>query len=499
MIPIARALALLLLAPVALTAQIPATSPTALSVEEAIAIARANSPEYLAQRNDLEVARWARRNAYQEFLPTAYAASSFGYEASGTQRFGSTIDESPSFYTSNYQLGISYDLSGAKLLRPSLLRAQALATTGQVASAEARLVADVTQQYLAVLEAQEEVAQAERELLRTGAQLRLAQARQEVGVGIALDVRRAEVQQGTAEVRLLRAQNNVALQKITLGQRIGAPLSDSVRIASEFRLFDPALDPAVLFAAALRNNPALLAARAQANAAETDVRIARSNYLPRLGFDVGVGGFSNRPSDLDPLIDQGLNRLGVQFAQCTDQNRIRQTAGLSPLPCAELNPADPLVADGVRDRFESQYGGFPFSYTQLPARASVTISLPLYTGIGRPLELQRSRAAAEDALLQVRAQELRLQTDVAAAVQNTRTAYQAALLERRVRETAAEELRLAEERFRAGVASSVEVIDAQTRLSETEQREINAVYTFHQSLALLEALVGQDLRGGARL
>lgn len=477
-----------------LLAQTPAP-PASLSVEQAVALARENSPEFLSQRNDQDLARWAARNSYQEFLPSAFASTSLGYQASGTQRFGAEVfGERPAYYSSGYQIGLQYDVSGAKLLRPGLARARARATEEQVSSADARLVADVTQQYIAVLEAQEEIAQADRELVRVRTQLRLAHARQQVGVGIALDVRRAEIQVGTAEVRRLRAQNARVLQMLTLGQRIGVPLDTTTQLTSEFALFEPSLEVAALTQAALRNNPALLSARATVDAASTEVRVARSAYLPSLSFGVGIGGSVYQAGDVDPLVRQQLGQLGGAFTRCQEENVLRGRVGLESRDCNLFNPENPIVREQVRSGIEAENRGFPFGYTTQPATASVTVSLPIYTGIGRGLNVQQARASAEDARLQVRAQELRLQTEVAAAVQNIRTAYQTALLERRVRETAAEELRLAEERFRAGVASSVEVVDAQTRLSEAEQREINSVYNFHRALALLEALVGQALR-----
>jgi outer membrane protein len=53
---------------------------------------------------------------------------------------------------------------------------------------------------------------------------------------------------------------------------------------------------------------------------------------------------------------------------------------------------------------------------------------------------------------------------------------------------------MARERFRLGAANSIEVTDAQTRLSEAERAVIDAVYMYHKSLAALEALVGRSLR-----
>jgi outer membrane protein len=101
---------------------------------------------------------------------------------------------------------------------------------------------------------------------------------------------------------------------------------------------------------------------------------------------------------------------------------------------------------------------------------------------------------ASDAELAVRAQQQRLELDVRTGVLNAQTAFRTAELQRQVAENAAEELRLARERFRLGAANSLEVTDAQTRLSEAERAVIDSVYMYHKSLAALEALVGHPLR-----
>jgi len=86
-----------------------------------------------------------------------------------------------------------------------------------------------------------------------------------------------------------------------------------------------------------------------------------------------------------------------------------------------------------------------------------------------------ARVQAQDAELAVRSQELKLRTDLGSALLNLQTAYGVAQLQEQVVDRATEELRLAQERFRFGVASSVEVTDAQTSLAEAEQARIDAL------------------------
>jgi outer membrane protein len=485
------ALAIALLPATVFAQEAAQAAPRSLSLEEAISVAIENNPNYLAQRNDLQVARWQTRSASADFVPSVNASTSFGYEHSGEQRFGAIgFGERPPYYSSSYNLGATLEVDGRKLLQPRVARANERATTQRVAGAEADLVSSVVQQYLSVLQQQENVTQADRELSRTGEHVRLAQARLEVGAGTQLDVRRAEVQQGQAEIRLVQAQNALATATLSLGQLMGTPLEPGVQLSSEFAVFEPQWSSAELVQRSLENNPTLLAARASLEAAGTGLRQAQSAYLPRLIFSSGVRGSVYRAGDLDPLIDQQLN--ASTFNSCLQNNQIRRTAGLPENTC--LDPTNPIAREEVRSRLEATNPSWPFDYTRQPITASVTISLPIFTGLSRQVQVAQAQVNAQDARYQARAQELQLRTDVATGLRNLQTANRTAEIQERVRATAAEELRLAQERFRFGAASSVEVTDAQTNLAEAERALIEAVYTFHQSLAVLEALVGEPLR-----
>lgn len=487
-----KLLVLALLAPGTALAQTqPQASGGTLSLEEAITTARQMNPNFLSRQNDVDVARWQVRSATADFLPSINASTSFGYTQAGEQRVGAVgFGSRPDYYSSDYNLGMSLELSGSKLLQPSVARANAHATVQRVAGEEATLVRSVVQQYLTVLQQQENVTQAELEVARTAEHVRLAEARLEVGAGTQLDVRRAEVQQGQAEIRLVQARNASQTATLSLGQLMGAPLQPGVALTSEFAVFEPQWQTEELVQRALRNNPNLLAARASADAAGTSVRQAQSTYLPRVVLSTGLRGSVYSAGDLDPLVSQNINARS--FESCQQQNQIRAAAGLSPQSC--LDPSNSAHVQLVREQVEAENPTWPFGYTRQPVSASVTFSVPLFTGLQRQVQVEQARANAMDARYTVRAQELQLQVDVGTSIRNLETAFQTAAIQERVRATAAEELRLAQERFRFGAASSVEVTDAQTNLAEAERAQIEVVYNFHQSLAALEALVGERLR-----
>ncbi len=90
----------------------------------------------------------------------------------------------------------------------------------------------------------------------------------------------------------------------------------------------------------------------------------------------------------------------------------------------------------------------------------------------------------------MQAEQLRLTVELGTRLRTVETASRIAELQTGIRETSAEELRLALECCRLGLASSVEVVVAQANLSQVETDEISAVCEFHVSFAILESLVG---------
>lgn len=467
--------------------------PTALSLAEALELARENNPDYLSQENDLVSARWGVRSAYGDLLPSASASMGMGYSASGERRFGTVgLGEQPAMYSSNYSLGLSYTLSGAELLEPRRARAQERATRSRVEGAGSQLEANVSQAYLTVLQAQAALVQAVQEVQRTAQHVQLAEARLEVGTGTMLDVRRAEVQYGQAEVRVVQAENTVAAERLALGRLIGVPLPEDVDLTTEFRLFEPTWDLDDVLTLAMQNNPLLQAARAQRAASETMVTVARSEYLPSVSASMGLRGDLAQAASITPLVERDLGQMARSFDSCVEQNQIRQSAGLDPQPCTD--PSAPTVRTELIDRYRAQNTGFPFDWETQPWSASLSISLPVFTGFNRPQRIEEANIAADDARYMVRAEELRVRAEAETLLRNVAAAYRTAQLQAVVRETAAEELSLAEEQYRSGLATSVEVTDAQANLSEAERAEIAAVHDYHQSLAALEALVGTTLQ-----
>ena len=467
----------------------------ALSLESAVGLAHEYNPVYRTQASNLETLAWRRREVWASFVPSATLSNFFGYTAGGERQFGDlTLGVQPALLSSRYNLGLSLNLSGASFLQPGVVSAQENATRAYVDQASAGLLLDVTRAYLGALQADEELEQAFAEVERTRAHVAQAEAQVAVGAATPLDIRRAETQEGQAEVQLLQAQNSVVTTRLLLMQILGTEVSREVTLTTQFEIFESNLDTADLLELSFAQNPALRASQSEVAAARTQTRMAQTQYLPSVSISASWSGSVFQADRLGPLVSTRLQQVTGQFDGCVQNNRILGLLGDSPADCSIFDVSDPAVESAVRAQVTQGNQGFPFGYDSQPISVSANVSVPLFTGFSRQLQIEEARVAADNAERQVMAEELRLRAEVETALRTVETALRTAELQAGIRETTVEELRLAEERFRLGLASSIEVVDAQANLSQAERDEISAVYDFHLSFAELESLVGVSLR-----
>jgi outer membrane protein len=502
----ALALLLVMAALPAISGVLHAQAPATLTLEEAIALARRNNPDYLASANDINVADWAVRDAYGSLLPSASASTSYGYQAAGQPRFGNFtgddlgIGRTTDYYSSSYNLGLSYRLSGASVMAPRQARSQRDATVANIDAAAFNLTANVTRFYIAVRRAQDGVTLAQRELARADENLRLARARVDVGAAIPMEVTQAEVERGRAEVGLLQAENLVRTERLRLMQVLGVRFDGDMVLTTDFVLRDVPWTAAQLIAVAYEAHPQIRAAHAQAHAADAGLKMARSAYLPSLSMSAGISGWARQAGNTDFLVNQSLeqarNSMAQQAQSCTLLNQI--SAGLSnPLPntpadCAQFALTPAREAE-LRRQVESSNQGFPFGYRREPFSMSVTLSLPLFDGFSRERQMEQARIQRTDAELRVRAEQLRIETEVGTALANVQTARRSVELEARNAALAGQQLELARERYRVGAASFLELQDAETARARADRAQLAAMYQFHENLAALEAAVGRSL------
>lgn len=470
----------------------------AMTLDDAVGLARANSPAFLTVENDLDVAGWAVREAYAGFLPSLTVRSGAQYVAAGTQRFGIfTGDDigvgTTDYYLSDYSLNLSYTLSGRTFFQTSRSRAERRAAEAGIDAAAFTLTTDVTRQYLLALRAQEAVKVAERQVERAAEIFELADARVRVGAAVATEGKQAEVEQGRAEVALLEAVNLLATERLRLMEQIGAEFGEDVELTEPFELFDIQYDRQELVRQAMGAHPELRSLRATGSARVAASREVRSDFFPSLSVSVDWSGFTRQIGDTDFLLGQARGSVDAQRNQCLLMNEI--SAGLNqPLTGFPSDCSGIILTPADEQRLLSGNRAFPFDFERQPVSAVVRVSLPIFTGFSRKRQAEAADAAAEDAQFAVRAEELRLRTEVAERLGDAQTTYRIAAIEERNREVAGEQLALARERYRLGAAPFLDLLEAESSMAEAERDYLNAVYDFHDALSALESAVGRRLR-----
>ena len=483
-----------------------AQQPATLSLQEAVSLARKNNPDYLSQLNNEGDAAWAVREAYGALLPSAAVNGGLQYQASGPALVGSFTGtdlgigrNTPSYYFSNYSVGLSYRLSGSTLLNVRRQRASRRATYATVEAAALSLETAVKGQYLAVLRARDAVDLAQQELQSAEQNMKLAEARVSVGSAIELEAQQAEVARGRAQVSLLQAQTQLKGTKLQLMQQIGVELDSDVKLTTEFPVFEPQWSTDALVKMALASHPQLRAAEATSDAAAAGVRMAKSAYFPSLSLSAGWSGFTRQVGDSQYLIDQARNSMQSSRESCQllrDVGTLFATRpAWAPADCSSL-----VLTQAQEQQILDNNKVWPFQFEQQPFSASLQISLPIFQGLSRHRQVEAARVAKEDADYRLRAERLQLKTEVQSANLSVQAAYQAVGMEKRNREVADKQLLLAREQYRVGSSSFVDLMQAETLKARADQSYLLAVYAYQDALSTLESAIGQPLRdeGSAR-
>jgi len=259
--------------------------------------------------------------------------------------------------------------------------------------------------------------------------LGLALAQKAAGVSSAIDVTRARTQLVTSENALLVAVNQVARARIDLARALG---------------FDPAA-------------PLELADTLRADLAATDVPVDRDGAVTR--------ALQARPD------------LQAEVARGNAARQARSAISAERLPRLDVG------------------GDYGVNGLTAPKAIGTTdlqlqVSVPLFDGFRREGRIAEQSAVAEAAT--VRERDLRQQVagDVQSALLdlNTAQAQQAIAAERL--QLAQDELTQARQRFAAGVAGNIEVIDAQASLLRARDGDIDARFAAATARVALARAVG---------
>ena len=473
-------------------APLPDASPPILTMDQAVALAHRNNPDFLAAKNSRRNASYELRSAYGALLPQLNASFGGQYQQGGQQFFnGVSLSSNSDVLQSSYDIGVQYSINAASFIAPKVQRANSKAVDADIAGAASTLAALVKQDYLSALQS---LAQSELQdslVANATVQMELAQARSQVGTGTLLDVRRAEVAVSQAKVALLKARNQHEIDKLRLFQQMGVDKPQDVRLVNSLNVGDPLPSLDSILSLAHRQNPAVAALRDREQLADLTVDHERSAYTPTLTLSTGIGGYTYQYRDANFLVNQAQTSTAGARSSCIATQEVRQAVGLqNTLPqCSSIQFTS---ADAAQLR--TQNAQFPFSFTRAPASVSAQLSLPIFDGFGREQRVQEAQVARENARYKVRSGELALNADISAAYLSLQTAQQTVAVQVENAAKARTELDFVQNEYAVGLATFVDLTTSRAAYAQAETDHINAVYDYHKAVAALENAVGRPLR-----
>jgi TolC family type I secretion outer membrane protein len=306
-------------------------------------------------------------------------------------------------------------------------------------SAVANTILDVRKAFYQILLNKAQVEVREQSVKLLAEQLRDVQSRFDVGSVPRFNVLRAEVELANAKPPLIRSQNDLRLSKESLVKLLAI---DSSGRTNEFTsiTFDGKLIyehrdwqlPSAL-QQALDHRPELLQAERQVGIAKASVDVASAGYKPELSV-FGTYGWHDK----------------------TFSNE----------------------ADAIREGWI----------------VGANVSWALFDGMLTHGKVTQARAQLQEANLDYADTRRQVELEVRQAYSDYLQTLELIEAQRKTVEEAEESLRLAEARFRAGTGTQLDVLSAQTALTDARSNEIQALYDYNVAIATLERVSGMTVR-----
>lgn len=262
------------------------------TLAEAVDSAFANNPQLMSQRKTRAVADEALAQAKGAMLPSVGLTGSVGTQQLGYGRTFTTpagtfpLDGRQERAQAGVEVRQPLYAGGSLTARRDQAKAGVNASAAQLRGAEQDLILAVVTAFVDVRRAEEEVTIRETNVDQLKQQVLAARDRFQVGEVTRTDVAQAEAREAGSEADLARARAEREQARASYEQIVGRP---------PVQLAEPPLAPQLpgtldeAVGAARNANPALVAARAQEEAAEKGVGVAKGATRPQVGI-VGNAG-----------------------------------------------------------------------------------------------------------------------------------------------------------------------------------------------------------------
>jgi len=412
-------------------------APVTITLQDALARARANEPQYRTALTNYGVARQNTVQSRAALLPNVNYNAQYLYtqgDGAGNPRY--IANNGVHEYVSQGVVHQTLSLQNAAEYR--LARAQEALAKANAEIATRGLVVTVTRAYYGFVVAQRKYSTAQRAAAEAEHFFDVTQKLEHGGEVAHSDTIKAQLQQQQQQRALQDAQLEMDRSRMELAVIIFPNFNENFSAIDDLENLQPLPSFQEAEAQAGKQNPQLAAALASLRAANQEVAVAWNSFLPSLGFDyfygIDANQFATKGIDDSVFPHRRVDNLGYSAAATLDIPIWNWGAGRSKVKSAHLQ----------RDQAKLE-----LSFAQ---RKMVADLKTFYS------EAQTGRSELES---------LRQSVDLAA-----------------------ESLRLTTLRYQAGEATVLEVVDAQNTLTLAQNALGDGQIRYRVAVANLQTLTG---------
>ena len=426
------------LVPAALSAQPSQDAARPISLPEAVQLAKQNSPQAISARNNIDATEATVRTRWSAFLPTLSGSIGSGWGAG--QRVDPTSgnivnvnNEKPWNWSRRVSANWLVFDGGDRNFQLRAARANVSAAEANAVATEFSVAYSVAQQFYAALAARESRAAAVTALEEATQNLRAANARIASGAATRSDSLRAVIAVGNQQLAVMTAENDLQNANAALTRLVGTPFT--VTASQVDSVLTPVSVDSVELSRLIDSSPAIRSAQASVSAASSAVRSSRTDYWPTLSTSFGL---------TNNIADESFN-----FWQSrTPQNK----------------------------------------------SFSLSMSVPIFNGLGREETVQRAKITEMNARASLRDAQLLAQQQLVQYLGQLRLAQARIAIQQASLEAAQEDLRVQQQRYSLGASTQLELLTTQTQLNSARYNLVNARYQVRIAKAQLEQLIGREIR-----
>jgi outer membrane protein TolC len=415
-------------------------SPVTLTLKDALELAQKNDPQFLAALNDAAVAAEDVRQARASRYPTLTDRTDYlGTQGNGKTPNGRFVTNDGVHVYREWAV-LHEDLNAGLFLGTGIDRAAAAQALARAKAEVARrgLAPTVIKAYYGLLIAQRKYSTAQQALDQAQRALTISQDLERGGEVAHSDVVKSQLQLNTQQQALRESRLAMETTRLDLAVLLYRDLNQNFAVVDDLDLSPPLPPIDEVRTLAERENPTLRVAMETLRGANLDISIARQAYLPT---------------------------LSAEFVEGIEANAFALHSQAAAFP-----------GDG--------------SLPNLGYFVTLSLNIPILDWGVRKSKVQQAQLKREQANVELSAAQRQLLRNLQGFYGEAQTAREQLDLLRSAVDLAAESLRLIVLRYQAGEATILELVDAQTAMTQARNAYDDGIVRYRLALSNLQTLTG---------